>query len=337
MTDFRSAGIEAASRSGTDPTALVAGEFDAIVVNPSWDSRCLSIAEAVDVSAALGVCSLFSNHGTLGLRDKHDRLVLAWLADKAQRVERVEGPSEDLSDMWKRMIGPLVELMQARNRPLKVLIDLSTCPRYYAAGFLSTGLERGIFSNVTFFYAEAAYPITRVLQRPQSFTRGRWNSVPVPDRLGTYSPTKKRFYLVSVGFEGAKTFTAVSRADPDRVALLFPKPGFRPEYEELCDRQSDQLRDEYLIPPELVVEAPAGDMVAAWRQLTEDAIERPDEENIFYLCSGTKPHTLALTLRAYALGSPAVLYNRPQTHVESETRPSGTFWTYEIRDRTAAV
>jgi len=118
MTEYRSAGIEAVSRSGTDPTALVAGEFDAMVVNPSWDSRCLSIVDVKDVSATLGVCSLFSNRGTLGLRDKHDPLVLAWLADKTQRVERVEGPSENLSDMWKQMIGPLVELMRARNRPL---------------------------------------------------------------------------------------------------------------------------------------------------------------------------------------------------------------------------
>ena len=338
MTEFVAAGIEARSRSGKDVNELLEGEFDAIVLTSSWDSRCLSITEARGVSASLGICALFANRGSLGLRDNHDPQVLTWLEQNTNELLKVEGASETLAEVWAQIFKPLVALARERNRPLRVLIDLSTCPRYYAAGLLSSGLQRGIFSASTFFYAEAAYTEQMDSRRAvKPFTGGRWSSVPVPDRMGTYSPTKGRFYMVSVGFEGAKTFTAVSRADPDRVALLFPRPGFRPEYEKLCREQSDQLIDEYLIANDLIVEAPAGDMVAAWQQLTERRIERPEEENIFYLCSGTKPHTLALTLRAYALGTPTVLYNRPDTHIETQTEPSGVFWTYEIRDMTAAL
>ena len=265
MTEYRAGGIEAASTSGTDVNSLVQGEFDAIIVTPSWDSRCLSITDVADVAASLGVCALFSNRGSQGLRDKHDPAVLAWLGNKVQQVVEVNGRSEDLRDMWRRIVSPLIGLMRERNRPLQVLIDLSTCPRYYAAGLLSTGLQRGLFSSITFFYAEAAYSGTPSSSGAESFTRGRWNPVPVPDRMGIYSPTKRRFYLVSVGFEGAKTFTAVSRADPDRVALLFPKPGFRREYEELCREQSDQLLEEYIIPPELVITPQPG----TWSRLGE--------------------------------------------------------------------
>lgn len=338
MTEFLAAGIEARSRSEQDVRTLLQGQFDAIVLTPSWDSRCLSITDATEVSATLGVCALFANRGALGLRDKHDPVVLGWLRERVESITTVTGPSENLRDIWRGIFDPLTDLMRERNRPLRVLVDLSTCPRYYAAGLLSSGLQRGVFGDATFFYAEASYSEAENAPRVvEPFTGGRWSPVPVPDRMGAYSPTKRRFYLVSVGFEGAKTFTAVNRADPDRVALLFPRPGFRQSYEKLCGEQSDQLLDEYIVPEDLIIDAPAGDMVAAWEALTLRNVEQPDRENIFYLCSGTKPHTLALTLRAYALGSPAVLYNRPQTHVETETRPSGTYWTYEISDKTAAV
>jgi hypothetical protein len=338
MTEFFDSGIEARSRSGDSAGDLLKGHFDAIVLTSSWDSRCLSITAVDQVSADLGICALFENRGELGLRDEHDPRVLGWLGERSERLVKVEGASENLADIWGQILGPLRAQLREKNRPLRVLVDLSTCPRYYAAGLLSSGLEHGIFSAATFFYAEAAYTEqTKLGSVVKPFTGGRWRSVPVPDRMGIYSPTKRRFYMVSVGFEGAKTFTAVNRADPDRVALLFPRPGFRPEYEKLCSEQSDQLIEEYLIAPELTVEAPAGDMVKAWQRLTERGIERPEEENTFYLCSGTKPHTLALTLRAYALGTPTVLYNRPDTHIETVTEPSGVFWTYEITDRTAAL
>jgi hypothetical protein len=336
-SEFAAAGIEALAKRASEPGALVKGDFDAIVVAPSWDSRCLAITQATEVRASLGICALFENRGQLGLRDEHDPRVLKWIGERTTETVEVRGPSENLRDIWGGMMVPLLGLMRARNRPLRLLVDLSTCPRYYAAGLLSAGLQRGIVSSITFFYAEADYPEPSTEpERVEQFTRGKWQSVPVPDRMGLYNPTKRRFYFVSVGFEGAKTFTAVNRADPDRVALLFPRPGFRPEYEARCEEQCNQLLEEYQIATDLVIEAPAGDAVAAWQALTERNVEAPKEENLFYLCSGTKPHTLALTLRAYALGSPAVLYNRPTMHIETKTSASGIYWIYKISDRTAA-
>ena len=285
MTEFFDSGIEARSDSGDSVADLLEGHFDAIVLTSSWDSRCLSITAADQVSADLGICALFENRGPAA--SKHDPQVLAWLGEHNERLVKVEGASENLADIWGQILGPLLALMREKNRPLQVLVDLSTCPRYYAAGLLSSGLERGIISTATFFYAEAAYTEQAEPGRVvKPFTGGRLALGSVPDRMGIYSPTKRRLYMVSVGFEGAETFTAVNRADPDRVALLFPRPGFRPEYEKLCSEQSDQLIEEYLIAPEMIVEAPAGDMVKAWQRLTEYGLEnqRPEQENIFYLC-----------------------------------------------------
>jgi hypothetical protein len=140
---------------------------------------------------------------------------------------------------------------------------------------------------------------------------------------------------VSVGFEGPKTLRAVTRADPDRVSLLFPSPGILPAYVEITRRSNEELVQEYRIPKVQIVEAPAADVIGAWKALDAASLDRPEAENSYYLCCGTKPHAVALALRAIALEYPAVLYNLPEEHKVHETEPAGTFWRFDIRDVTA--
>ena len=61
-------------------------------------------------------------------------------------------------------------------------------------------------------------------------------------------------------------------------------------------------------------------------------MEREAQESVYYLCSGTKPHALALALRALCIGSPTVMYNLPERHSFVEVEPSGVYWTYGIED-----
>ena len=84
-----------------------------------------------------------------------------------------------------------------------------------------------------------------------------------------------------------------------------------------------------------IVRAPAGDAVKAWKQLDDAGLERPTEENTYYLCSGTKPHALALGLRAMVLEYPTVLYNIPDEHKVTKTIPRGRYWRYDITDVTS--
>jgi hypothetical protein len=142
-------------------------------------------------------------------------------------------------------------------------------------------------------------------------------------------------YLVSVGFEGDKTLRAVSRADPDKVSILFAKPGVRPEYEALAAEANRDLMREFLVPKSRILNAPASDAIATWQTIATSRVHPEDSENSLYLCCGTKPHALALALNAIALGHPAVLYNVPEEHHVHTTGPGENFWTYEIRDVTA--
>ena len=338
VESFWTHGLAGGSKTARDPAALLEDEFDCIVVVPSWDERCVEITKTDGVRATTSIVCLFDNRGVLGLRDDHETRVIAWTQRCTVSTRIVRGASEDVETVWSGVLEAMVDTARAVGRPLRLLVDLSTCPRYYATALLAVGIGRGICSEIVMFYAEAEYPVVATApDASEGFTVGRWEPIPVPDLHGTYDPLKKRFYLVSVGFEGSKTFTAVARADPDRVGLLFPRPGFQSGYELKSAEQSRQLRDEYDIPDDAVIEAPAGDAIAAWRELTLREIERPEDENSFFLLSGTKPHSVALALRAMSLGSPALLYNRPTTHKELAIKPSGRYWTYRIVDTTAPL
>ena len=167
-----------------------------------------------------------------------------------------------------------------------------------------------------------------------AFTRGRWATVPVPFLSGLFHPNKRLFYLVSAGFEGDKTFRAISRADPDRVSLLFAKPGYCPEYESRALMANSSLIQEFVIPKSQIINAPGADAITTWRLLEQNKLHRNDSENCCYMCCGTKPHALALALSAISSGSIAVLYNIPEEHRVHETQPNGVFWTYTLQDVT---
>jgi hypothetical protein len=215
-------------------------------------------------------------------------------------------------------------------------MDLSACPRYYSLGVAAAAFAQRIAYELTFFYAEAAYTVGGKKDSPV-FTDGRWATVAIPFLSGLFDPGKKTFYLVSVGFEGEKTFRAVSRADPDRVSILFAKPGFQPSYEKLALRANRDLIREFVVPKRQIINAPGADAIAAWKTLDEKGFDSEKSENCFYMCCGTKTHALALALSAIASGYPAVLYNVPEEHHVHATKASGVYWTYVLRDMTAIV
>lgn len=328
-TYYRQGYIEGKSERITTYASLKES-YDLILVASSWDSRSISITEARDVRAELSIVLLFDTRDEEGLRDRHDISLQSYCRDVSKDVVLVSGQSTNVEDIWTKLIGHIVELAKSLRRPLSVLLDLSTCPRYYAAGVVATCFKQGIASRITVVYAEGTYP----KQSEVTFTKGRWRTVSVPGLDGCYDPSRSRFFLVSVGWEGWKMLRAVSRADPDRVSMLFPDPGFEPDYVEMAEKQSRELVERYHVPQEQIVRAHAGDAISAWRKLGEASLERLESENIAYLMTGTKPHALALALRALVVESPTVLYVVPDEHSVLRISPRGVYWRYDLRDVT---
>lgn len=331
--EHRQGHIQAESRRAGSVSELLFGSYDLLLCAPSWDSRCTCITTAEQLTVGNALVFDFRNIGELGLRSAHDQRVREFVSSHCDRATLIRGKSEDLETTWSAVQASVLDVVRTRGRPIRLLIDISTCPRFYALGALAFCLEAGLAESITVFYAEGAYPEqTDDQARHEMFTIGRWETVAVPFLEGSYDPGKSRFYYVSVGFEGSKTMRVVARADPDRVSVLFPKPGVDQSYEAITHERNRALLEAYRIPDEQIVCAPAGDAVAAWQAMDAARLERPEDENTSYICCGTKAHSLALALRSLALGYPAVLYNKPDEHKEIAVRPNGVYWSFEVRD-----
>ena len=312
---------------------LLYEHYDLLILVSSWDKRCCCITKTPDVSAMKGILVLFSTRDQGGLRDMHDRQLHDFGKKYCKDLQSIHTDSLDLKNTWRKIDNIICEVTLTLQRPIRILLDISTCPRYYGAAILGRSFIGGSASNVTVFYAEGVYP-TGGKQEKIPFTGGRWKPVPIPFFQGLYNPGKKRFYLVSIGFEGDKTLRSISRADPDRVSVLLPEPGIIPEYVDETLNANRELFESYHIPENQIIKACAADAIEAWEALSKASLEGHNE-NVYYMCSGTKPHSIALALRAMTLKRPALIYNVPDEHKVLEIAPSGKFWTYEISDITA--
>lgn len=327
--------ISGRATSATSPASLYAGEYDLAVVVSSWDKRSVCISEARTLKAQMGLLILFSLRDSQGLRDEHDSVLKSFINGACAEVQIIEGNSIALQEIWGQLLTACVKLRRAIGRPLSILIDGSACPRYYLLGLAATALGTGMAATVTVTYAEGLYPVN-LEGGPEDivFTQGHWKLVAIPGLEGRYSPGLKRFFLVSIGFEGWKTMRAVTRADPDRVSILHASPGTNEAYGERAKHDNADLIEYYRIPCDQILSAPAGNAIAAWKALTLGSVERPTLENSYFLCSGTKPHSLALALRAMSIRTPAVLYNLPEAHQVLPIKPNGTYWRFDIDSLT---
>jgi len=316
---------------------VVWGEYDIVIMTSSWDRRSICMTASTGLKSKHAIYLFFENRDTQGLRDQHDKVIGAYL-EKVSRsnASLITGRSEDVEEMWAKIFRKIIEIHRQIVRPLNILLDLSACPRYYALAVLGNCIRRGLAAKITFFYSEGTYQAftkeTEVIEF--SFTKGRWQTVPIPSLEGSCDPEKDKYFLVSVGFEGNKTMRVLHREDPDRISLLFPDPGTKPEYVSIAEVQNRNIVDEFNIPADQVVRVHAGDAIGAWKGLTEANLER-STENIHYLCCGTKPHALGLGLRALSLGNPTVYYNVPESHPVTNVYPSGLYWSFIIKDLSA--
>ena len=331
-TDFRHGWLKGSSeRFGVG--TVTKEHFDILICASSWDSRCVAVTNETGLTADHSLLVLFASRDHSGLRDAHDPKLEEFCRKHTSTIHIVKGSSAIVDGLWTQIHNILVSISSELGRRIKILIDISTLPRFLTGALLKMGLARSLCSKIKIFYSEGVYKgVPGDLQGV--FTGERWRFVPITGLEGHYYPDKSRFYLVSVGFEGNKTLRYVSRSEPDRVSLLFSDPGFEPEYAARARHNNRELMDYYHIPPEQSAAAHAGDAIAAWKELTIRNFERFEQENVSYLCCGTKPHSLALILRALVLPSAEVLYNVPDIHKVIDTESTGFNWTYDLEDIT---
>lgn len=314
---------------------VVHGQFDFALLSSSWDKRCLSVIEAERLQAAHCTVFLPELRDDLGLRDKHDPLLVGF-ASAIGNCNELHGDSSHIEGVWDTLAERVDDLRRTLARPLRIFIDLSTCPRFLSLGLLSHTLLTGTANELTVYYAEGNYPEEQSEEdQHELFTAGGWDVLPIAGLEGDWDPVKKRAYLVSVGFEGSKTLRLVSREEPDEVSLLFPDPGVKEGYVSRTWERNKPLIERFRIRDNQIIRSNAGDAIEAWSRLGAASIEEPAEQNVYYVCCGTKAHSLALALRAVVLRYPALLYIVPDRHRVVDVEPLGVYWRFDVKDMSS--
>jgi hypothetical protein len=317
------------------------GYYDLAFFASSWDSRCVEIEKQKNLNFDNSVLLLFERRDAYGYRDRHDKILNNIVNKSKNEHYIITDKSEEIDNIWKQLKKIIYTVVYNKKKPINLFIDISTYPKYFALGIIAICLKLGFAKKIKIFYSEAKYGNEAKKVNEEEieyiFTLGKWDTRAIPFLKSIHDPGKKKYYLVSVGFEGNKTMQIVNRKDPDRVSLLFPDPGYMNNYISKTYYENKELIDSYQIPEKHIIKANAGDAIEAWKILDQASPEKEKIENVHYLCCGTKPHAIALALRAICLEYPTVLYRLPEKHKFVEVEPIGRYWEYEVNDSSASI
>jgi hypothetical protein len=315
---------------------VYSGEYHLLVAASSWDRRSTVICDSTNLHANIAVLFNFKKKDASGLSFESEFKLRESLKARSTELCVSEVDAADFESNWEHLLKQLLKCYQDNLGPIDVFVDLSTIPRYLSLGILGYGLKNGILRSIVFGYSEGCYSdATPSSVAQELFTEGGWRAIPIPGLWGEWEPYRERHYVVSVGFEGVKTRQFVSRSEPDKVSVLFPDPAVQVGYEAVALQCNARLVTEFSIPDSRVIRAHATDLNATLKSLSDAAIENFETDNLTYICCGTKPHSLAMAIRAAVLQEPAVLYMVPESHKVSEVKPNGNYWRYEIADASA--
>lgn len=335
---FRNSFIIGESKSTKNPGELLNGVYDILILGASWDTRSTWVVDIGNIEAGHCILVTYENEDLKGIDDdayerqlRNGEILERYMGDISHSTKTERSSAYDIEEKWMRIYANILEVYEREKRPLNICLDISAIPRYCVLSALGMCIKNGIASEMVFLYAEGDYKIDAENVKYISQVGG-WKKINIKALESVYDPAKRDFYLVSIGFEGNRTLRVTSESEPRRVSLLFPDPPVKDGYVEETAKENRRLIEKYRIPETQIIRAAAGDAIEAWKKLTVLMLERPESENAFYLCCGTKPHALALGLRALAKEFGTVVYYIPDRKVPTDVGANGTFWKYTIRD-----
>lgn len=119
--------------------------------------------------------------------------------------------------------------------------------------------------------------------------------------------------------------------------MVFPIPGVLPEYDEEVRRRNADIIERFKIPSDQMLSAAAGDAVSMWREVSRASRFWDPGEDVYFLCCGTKAHSLGMALYTLLAETPTVLYNVPDKHSFVGVKPSGHFAVFKTCDLSAPL
>jgi len=329
ISQFSSSGVHAVSYKADTASEVKFDHYDLVIITSSWDSRCLTLIDSPLKEVPYAILLTFDDKDPNGVRDKNDSILENYCSHISSVMFTISGLSTDIDSVWSKISERLLDIRNRTNKAISILFDLSCCPRYYAITLMSICYKYGIACKIDYFYNECTYPEkSDVLSQEEiAFTAGKWEAKRIPHLTGRINPGIKNRFTVSIGFEGSKTLMILNEFEPDNVNILIPSPGYTDNYVDRAKEANQELFKSFGVTKQNEIYSYAADPIDVWTKVSV-TVKENNGWNDYFLCAGSKPHSLGLALAAFTLQTPSLIYSLPQEHKPVYVTPKSDCWLY---------
>lgn len=163
-----------------------------------------------------------------------------------------------------------------------------------------------------------------------SLTSGKWSTVTIPYLDGFSSPERPRHMLVSLGGEGTKTQALLEQYEPEIISLIYPVPGISDRYDRIVRSDNEGVEARFKGRISDRVDKSYGTVESVFQYCCDRFVNR-GAEDVYFLCCGSKPHSIGLALATRVLDGPTLVVRVPTSYMETDNQPTGVSYLYRAR------
>jgi len=217
------------------------------------------------------------------------------------------------------------------NAKANWFFDISGSPVPYFLGIAAAIRETYPRPKITMFNPTANYDNPK--NNEYSFTFGFDRLIWIPGLWGHPDPTLPTTYIFLLGFDGERSYEVFYRCDPDKVKVLYGKPGYKRRYENMALRRNRLLMEESGVvtrDSKNLLAADASDPIDTWKKMDKVVKSEQGKSNVIFVPVGLKAHAIGSALCALTDGIPGMIYHVPSTYRIQDIKRGEYLWKYEI-------
>lgn len=312
------------------------GSFGLFIGFYGIDTRPIEVLDTLQYSAHQSVICYFSNRLTEFEIAAKQSIVIEKGSKKFGKKTVVFLDSTDLISSFFKLRAVLSEVCSGLNYDPRHewLIDISGCPKALFGSLLGFILNEGKINKASFLYGAAAYGEPKIAaspadqQRRLGFSDGIWRALTLPYFEGVVSSVRHRSFLVSIGFEGARSREFLQGFEPEKVSLIRPVPGVTDYSTNRVQKETLLYKDAFGIDEDNIFDVPAWDVLGFIKGVSD--VRNNNKEQITLMILGPKPHAIGACLASYMLGRIRLVARGPQRYLDYPVTPLHKIWRYQI-------
>lgn len=316
--------------------ALAMRHTDILLSFVGWEERSTEIVKS-QTTADQSVLYRFEGTQSITKKMQNSKTLEKWLEKNKTNCSTIVGSSSiETQENFEKLKTYLLSKFNELGRPFSMTVDISCCPKSYISFLIAYSFSQNIIGRLSFYYAHTDYKSKSKATRNSTdavfkFTEGDWNTVQIPYLEGNYKPSFLRKLIVLMGAESNATENFLKRYQPDRTALIVPRPGVTEVIDAAVKASANSLKRRLEIPNSRVAEVGPQDAVGAAEACSQ--LAKPENNvDTSFVCLGTKPHCIGAALTCLVRSELTMICRSPRGYQHTPGVPNGRSSVYHIQD-----